>query len=213
MDQSKPRGLAALVGQNVRAAREEQGMSQDRLAQLLRGYGLHWTRSALAKLEREERETLTLDQVVILALAMERTPASLVEGAEWAALGPDARMRGSALARLLRGEPAWKSDSDFDVPFVRQFDEGPFDADWVAGDAETRAARRLGREPVEVARAARSLWRHSLTIERDRRLRYVSHLDEDVEARSVRAFRGHITRQLLDELRTELEKTNRRRKK
>jgi transcriptional regulator with XRE-family HTH domain len=204
MDQSKPGSLAALVGRNVRAAREEQGMSQDRLAQLLRGHGLHWTRSALAKLEREERDTLTLDQVVVLALALEKTPASLVEGAEWVTLGADARMRGAALERLLRGEPAGRPESDLDVPLVRQFDEGSFDADWVAGDAETRAARRLGREPVEVASAARSLWGQSLPMERDRRLRYLSRVDEDAEERSVRAFRGHITRQLLDELRTEL---------
>ena len=89
--------LSTVVGRNVRAAREKLGISQDQLARLVRGYGLNWTRSTLAKLERGERDTLTLEQLVVLALASMETPARLVEGAEWAALAPDSRMRGSAL--------------------------------------------------------------------------------------------------------------------
>jgi transcriptional regulator with XRE-family HTH domain len=216
MDQSKPPSLAELVGRNVRAAREEIGMSQDLVARLLRGYGLNWTRSALAKFERGERDTLTVEQLVALSLALMRTPDSLVEGAEWVTLGPDSRMRGSALVRLLRGErEAWGNDDDFDVPFWREAIKitqrvpgkvsSSFDvwrlAAWSAGDAEARAARRLGRKPVEVARAAYRLWGRSLVAERDHRLQ----LDEGVGARSLPALRGHVTRQLLDELRTELE--------
>jgi transcriptional regulator with XRE-family HTH domain len=216
MDQSNPPGLAEVVGRSVRAAREEIGMSQDLVARLLRGYGLNWTRSALAKFERGERDTLTFEQLVILALALLRTPASLVEGAEWVTLGPDSRMRGSALAQLLRGDPgAWLNDDDFDVPLWREAVKitqrvpgkvsSSFDvwrlAAWAAGDTEARAARRLGRKPVEVARAAYRLWGRNLAEERDHRL----HLDEEVGARSLPALRGHITRQLMDELRTELE--------
>jgi hypothetical protein len=114
--------------------------------------------------------------------------------------------------------------SDFDVPWIREFTEtlqrrpSPSEgrpgtyaisghvaevwsfADWAAGDAETRAARRLGREPVEVARAARLLWGRSLADERERRL--AEQLGgERVPARSMTARRGHITRELIEELR------------
>jgi transcriptional regulator with XRE-family HTH domain len=219
--------LSTVVGRNLRAAREKLGMSQDQLARLVRGYGLNWTRSTLAKLERGERDALTVEQLVVLALASMETPARLVEGAEWVALTPGSRMRGVALARLLQGEPAWQLASDFDVPWLRDFTEtterrppasvegrGTFEigghvaevwsvADWAAGDAETRAARRLGKEPMEVARAARLLWGRSLADERERRL--IEQLGgERLPARSMTARRGHITRELIEELRDHL---------
>lgn len=88
--------------------------------------------------------------------------------------------------------------------------------------AEVQAARkltdRLGRDvsPMDLVRAAFDLWRRGLTHERERRLRERLELDDvdsmeavllghpisapDVPTRRLQALRGHITRDLLDEL-------------
>lgn len=60
-------------------------------------------------------------------------------------------------------------------------------------DAEQTAARRFGVPATTVALAAVSLWRHSLTEERDARL-------ADQGEHNVRAARGHVTRELYREL-------------
>jgi transcriptional regulator with XRE-family HTH domain len=80
--------------------------------------------------------------------------------------------------------------------------------DAAEGDAERKAARRLGLDdPVELALAAIALWGHSLTEERDRRLEplvpdiaKLGGSNLSAGARTLQATRGHITRRLLDEL-------------
>lgn len=64
-------------------------------------------------------------------------------------------------------------------------------------DAEIKAARRLLVTPDEIAQRAIRLWGHSLTDERERRLNRT----EGMDRRSVQALRGHVTRQLVAELR------------
>lgn len=77
------------------------------------------------------------------------------------------------------------------------------------GDAETKAARALGVSPVAVAMAAQWCWHQSLTMQRDAvamRMFVVPSAPDNrfrvlIPARMLQARRGHITRQLLDELR------------
>jgi hypothetical protein len=69
------------------------------------------------------------------------------------------------------------------------------------GEAEQKAARRLGVTPAEVAVVSRDLWGRSLTEEREWRL--VVQTQEETEAellRSPHGLRGHVTRGLLVEL-------------
>lgn len=77
-------------------------------------------------------------------------------------------------------------------------------------DAEIKAARRLGMKPIEVAALAVGLWGLNLTMERDRRAdpdNFAGLMDDPKEFEppektplTLRAVRGHITRQLLKEL-------------
>ncbi len=67
-----------------------------------------------------------------------------------------------------------------------------------AGEAEQKAARKLGVHPAAVALAAQKLWQRSLTAERDRR---VAERSPAGSPRRVQAMRGHITRLLVGELR------------
>jgi len=66
-----------------------------------------------------------------------------------------------------------------------------------AGEAEQKAARRLGVHPAAVALAAHRLWGRSLTAERDRRVAEQSPGDLP---RRIQAVRGHVTRKLVAEL-------------
>jgi len=75
---------------------------------------------------------------------------------------------------------------------------------WASADAELRAARKLRAEgfdvsPLDVATAARKRWKRSLTAERDARLAKGA-------GGSKRALRGHVTRQLLEDLRKDFTK-------
>ena len=86
--------------------------------------------------------------------------------------------------------------------------------DAVRGSAEIKAAKKLGVKPQTIVETAKTLWRRTLSEERDAR----TGLAED--ARSLQARRGHISRELIEELRKEIErnmnktnKTKRRRKK
>ena len=61
------------------------------------------------------------------------------------------------------------------------------------GNAELRAGQRFGVDASWVALASIRLWGRSLSDERDRRVGAAPEGDR-------RAFRGHVTRQLTDEL-------------
>lgn len=68
-----------------------------------------------------------------------------------------------------------------------------------AGDAEQKAARRLGVPAVAVSVLAFRSWGRSLTAERDARVS--SNTQGDASRRQLQALRGHASRLLLDELR------------
>ena len=61
----------------------------------------------------------------------------------------------------------------------------------------------LGVTPLEVVVAANATWSHSIERERDRR---VAKRNPDAKAASVRAARGHVTRELEEELERAIEK-------
>jgi len=79
-------------------------------------------------------------------------------------------------------------------------------------DAEIKAARKLGVEGHVIVETAQKLWNRSLPDERDARLRSNSIYNTlttpegrpIVAKHSLQALRGHITRQLLVELRKEI---------
>jgi transcriptional regulator with XRE-family HTH domain len=85
----------------------------------------------------------------------------------------------------------------FDVSLAELLDELPRPEPVATGpdEATVKAARRLERSPDEVDSAARRLWGRSLTDEREARIGKAS------RTRADQARRGHVTRQLVDELR------------
>jgi transcriptional regulator with XRE-family HTH domain len=152
----------------------------------------------------------------------------LLPGGEWVQLTNDARVRRDVLVAITTGRSVVAlGPFGFDVPAARelfQFDEElpdfPAAASmvkkiapdlerasnsdrvgiWEAerGDAEQKAARKLGVSAFTVAIAAWQLWRRSLSDERDARVS--EHAAPDAPARTMQALRAHATRRLLAEL-------------
>ena len=69
------------------------------------------------------------------------------------------------------------------------------------GDTERNVAGKLGTTPERINLAAMSLWGRTLAEERDHRLREGA---ADASPRQRQAWRGHITRDLMAEIETEL---------
>lgn len=69
----------------------------------------------------------------------------------------------------------------------------------VEGEAEQKVARKFKVPPLAVGLAARKVWGHSLTVERDRRI--AKQGTNETSLRSLQATRGHVTRALLTKIR------------
>jgi DNA-binding XRE family transcriptional regulator len=78
--------------------------------------------------------------------------------------------------------------------------------------ADQKAAASLRVSVTKVQKLAQQTWGHDLTTEREARIsKRVG--GQDVPLRSLQALRGHVTRELLDELRPLLKKSRKPRRK
>lgn len=73
-----------------------------------------------------------------------------------------------------------------------------------AGEAEEKAGRRLGEHSIVVAALSHALWGWTLSDERDRRVS--ERADAGDDPARLRALRGRVTRQLVDELAAEIKR-------
>ena len=85
-------------------------------------------------------------------------------------------------------DAVWPDATDLDVTSA---------ATEAAGEAEQKAARRLGVPAFAIALEARHRWQRSLSAERDHR---VAAQAPGLEPRRLQAIRGHVSRVLLTEL-------------
>ena len=211
------RSLEEVIGQRVRELREERGQTQDEVATALRRFGFeNVTRRTIAKLEAGERGPFTFRDIYALAGFFRLRPAELVsargliriaEGAEVPAPALRAALGGSVPDVRGLGAERWPL-ARFKGLRLRQAVEA---AGHTRGEAETKAAARLKVEPIDVAVAAARRYGRSLTEERDARLAGRVK-DTEADRETLRAHRGHVTRELLDEMRKELAKTKSTRK-
>jgi hypothetical protein len=225
------RPLRDVLAAGVKGARLRLGLRQDDAAARLRAYGLTtWLRGTVAQAETGSRR-FSLEEVVLLALAYETIPAELVAGKdnELVELAPEARVSVAALRALLSGDaqallnlgpqvmdtPATRGGSTKSARSSRFPDvladarrfgirrHGDVDrALERIGDPERYAARKLGTTPERINLAALALWGRTLAEERDHRVKQQE--GGDTSARGLQALRGHVTRDLMTELDTEL---------
>lgn len=221
--QSKERTLPAAVGAAVHNLRVGLGLTQDELARRLKDAGGDWDQAAVARLEAGRRE-IRLEQVLLLSASLNVPAYDLVGGGddEWVRLSPRARWRTMAVRAALSGQdpgnlPAGVFDDPGTRGFVATLDgrselHAIVNRVWPAatrpqahaviaavGDAERKAARRLGVHPVALSAAAYRTWGRSFVAERDAG---AAELEDaaGTDRRSLQAVRGHVTRQLLAEL-------------
>ena len=133
-------------------------------------------------------------------------------------------LRDALAGRLI--DPDRTVFADFDTPFIRRAKEGTRRqlAEWkrllplwpgmtlggagdaeeaARGDAERKAARKLGVRPLKLSVAAHGRYGRSFTAERDARV--AEQAPADAPPRSLQALRGHVTRAMLAELAPALE--------
>jgi transcriptional regulator with XRE-family HTH domain len=201
--------LEHVIGQRTRTIREREGLTQDELAADVRRQGLNWSRSAIASLEGGMK-ALSLVEVAVLVMTLRQyeprlTFVDIVTSPHAIRVG-DSQKGGDYVAWVIEQRFSETESSDalgipekyrvqdyrLIMPKARATDIARAERD-AKGDAELRTGRRLHVDATWVALAALRVWGHSLSEERD--IRVAAGPDGD-----RRALRGHVTRQLTDEL-------------
>jgi transcriptional regulator with XRE-family HTH domain len=219
-DRTRPHTISAAIGRRLEEVRRSAGASQEEFAALAHSIGLPWSRNVVNAVEKGTREVAfgeaVLLAICITALLNQRKKFQLVDflphddttlvlaGSEDEAL---VLWRASAVRKALKGHVgAITSDdlaADTDWPRV------PADVIAAATDvrdarpaAEHRAASHLGVTVGALVDAALDLWGAPFVAERDRRVS--ERLPRTAGLTSRRTLRGHVTRELVEELRAHL---------
>jgi transcriptional regulator with XRE-family HTH domain len=204
-----------VIGQAVRTIRKRNGIAQDERARTCRKKGLRWGRSSVAMLE-SGRRSCSISELLIVASALD-APLPLIVGGGCLPDRPTTVLLTATTAAdlaavsevLVSWDDTLKEETANKIGWVLSNQEA--DA-WTveSGEAEQKAARRLGITTERLMSAAESLWGMSLTAERERQLRDDFGLSSEpgetiAEQRHLRAFRGHLTRELVRQLQTVLD--------
>jgi transcriptional regulator with XRE-family HTH domain len=198
--------LSTAVGRRLREIRETHGWVQEDVARAARGAGLDWSRATVAAIETGRRDLSAAELVYLPAVLSTAagTPFTPYELADLIPDGPDLLLAPNQPAAfppdLVRSILRGKLGNEVEMARLAHGGGGEL------GEAEERAALRLGLSVAAVVEASRRLWGHSLTVERDQRVAQRGELP--VESR--RAVRGRITRDLIDELRTSTDRAKSR---
>ncbi len=188
--------LSSIVGARVKALRERDGVTLDAVARAGQSAGLPWRRVTVAAIEQGRRR-LTIEELALLPWLLER--AGVQHGTR-ALLGDDDRIdlapRVTVSGWVLAGMLGRPGETGFVLP---QADDPLWAAMRRGGReaAEMRAAEALGARPRDIAMTAVRLWGRSLSEERDARLAQRT----DLAGRDIHRAAGHVTRQLIRELR------------
>lgn len=161
------------IGAVLLDARRQRGLTQDQVAAAARERGLRWSRTTVTSIEIGRR-ALTIDEFIVL--------------------------RGRALEA-----------PELDAFFTRATALPATAGKAGPREAEVSAAKKLGVTPARLLAASRRLWGRTLSEERDRLVQarepmqrlaegYWKGQGRDVETESRRALRGHVTRELVEQL-------------
>jgi transcriptional regulator with XRE-family HTH domain len=212
----EPSTLYQILGANLRTIRKDRGWSQDELARRARAHGLKWSRSSVAAFE-SAKQSMNVQDLVLLLITLQTSVGELLTGDGGALVSKSVILDLKDLRTILTTDgPAGGLEQptdplrlDHDVE--RQLDRSRSEADevwlqWISDarrEAEQKAARRVGVPVDAFVDMAVDRWGQSLTEERDERAEAAArHIDS---SRGLQASRGHITRQLLEELEPQIQ--------
>lgn len=207
--------LRAFLGRRVREIREQHDGRQDDLAAAARQLGLTWSRSVIGALERGDKalsaeELILLPEILNAALGLSAsedhiTVPDLFTGTTEIALTPSATAPGQSIGYALRGSIGADGHPGY-------YWSGPMLHGAVTeGEAEQRAAAKLGRPRDVLTEVYAALWGRSLSAERD--LRALAAATSEATPGNRAARRGRITRELISEVELHLAKKETRRGK
>lgn len=216
------RTLQDVIRKNIRRLRLKRQLRQEEVAAMARRFGVPWSQATIAAIERGTRK-VALEEGYILMTVLDVPMAELLAaGADESIDVAGMEVEGADLVDWAKGEPVVILTSGSVEPSLsaaRQRRLSPLagrygldaDHDTLARLAsvslrpvDQKASRALGvwtktRGAFEIAAAAESLWGKGLQEARDERYQQIKGYGGDARAR-----RGHVTRQLLDELRAHI---------
>ena len=198
----------AWIGRNLRKHREEHGLRQDDVAHRVRELGVEWTRAVIAAIETGGR-TLDIGELVLLAVALGIRLSDLLEGDGDVLVGGGVPVSLRLLRDLFKDNRGGHTYSALSFELAQRVTPPSDESRFVIaiGEAERRAAQRLGVTPLEISRQAFQLWGRGLTDERDHRMQDAEPVLGATVAelqRKERALRGHVSRELVAELRAKI---------
>jgi transcriptional regulator with XRE-family HTH domain len=194
-DLGKPVNFGEAVGQNVQRIRAELGMSQSVLARMLTTNGDRWTKGNVAALERGTRKQVTDAELAQLANALNVRVSELYRGDGYLLVGENGVIERSAWRAALDGvEPPAVAVTGADAVAAPL---AVITRDFLAFEV----ADKLGVSITQVSRAAKKLYRRSVTAEQAARVGPV----DDPTSQSTAVRRGNVTRQLVAEIRNKIE--------
>ena len=210
--------LHKLLAQQIRGIRERRRLSQEQLAGLAEDHGLNWKQDTVALIELGRRK-LNLEEFLLLPSILDADDNELFPEDCQVVLTPTISVGSVAVSiknyqvhdsHLLRvGKQVHKGSAKHkrEVMDLEGRGTAAFEHHGKAlRNAEVNAARKFGVTPRVIVAAAQRLWKRSLPEERDARLTPAGEGTMPIvgERRTLQALRGHITRQLLNELRKEI---------
>jgi transcriptional regulator with XRE-family HTH domain len=183
-------------GGRIRHLRQQRGWSQDDLAYRAREAGLSWNRSAIAAIEVGRRD-IALEEFFVLPAIFEQPMHLILGGARRRVRAGTRTVTAGDLRELL-------TDPKTARAIRRQImvEAG----DWLTPtEAEVNVAKVLDIDVRDLPALCFDVWGRSLYQERDARV-------EAPGSGELAQRRGHITRQLINELRSHLNETRRRKR-
>lgn len=176
--------IGAVVGQTLRALRDERGQTQQDAAHLLARWGLIWSRAQVAAIEAGRRESFTLEELIIMCNVYRVDLSEWFPGTGGIVLNDYAEIT----REELRGT--------FPVtnhPYLRSQAYYP-----LTSETDRKAARLLGISGSALNSLAVELWGARFRTERERRL---SRREAIGDRRRIAGLRSAISRKLMSEMR------------
>lgn len=202
--------VGAVVGENLERLRRRAQMTQHEAARLFARRGAPLSRSKIAAIEAGERPNLAFADVLVIAHTFNVEVAELFDGAGPVAISEHVVLSRPVIRGLLRGTTFPEGSGGWDpqaqhaellrIADVRAEGDAVTTGQFRLVDADHALALRLDVAPQIVVDVALRLWNNTLTEERDARVTRFGALDRGER----QAHRGHITRELSQEIEAEL---------
>lgn len=186
-------GLDDVIAGRLRNFLEGGKIRREEFAAGMTRLGFRWTANRVTQVVTQRRPMSLLEITAVCSLL--GVPLKDLMGQEGEVELPSGSVRIAHLWPSLCGDQRWAMEVAQEAG-LRGGVEG-----WVHNEAAVKVGRRLGIRPDLVDLFARDLWGLTLAEERDRR---VGPPADGESGRALQARRGHVTRQLVEDLRSHM---------